>query len=177
MGTSKGFSDRIESWLAKIPGIRTYRDREHRRETDKQLREHLASRLQATRQMLKGVILNVSQKGEMNLLAPLDRLSSRLQQMADTIRYASYGYGGIFDLEKIREEELDQLYAIDLSLLTDLDAIQARTEQMVQGVSGENLFAGIKESEGLLDALEKKIRNRDDFLARSGSLTQKGEKS
>ncbi|MBU1206775.1 MAG: hypothetical protein KKH04_07605 [Proteobacteria bacterium] len=35
MGTPKGFSDRIENWLAKIPGIRTYQDREHRRETAK----------------------------------------------------------------------------------------------------------------------------------------------
>jgi len=25
--------------------------------------------------------------------------------MSDTIRYASYGYGGIFDLDKVREEE------------------------------------------------------------------------
>ncbi len=176
MGTSKGFSDTVENWLAKIPGIRTYRDREHRRETDKQLREHLASRLQAARQELKRLILDMSQKGDLNLLAPLDRLSSRLQQMADTIRHASYGYGGIFDLEKIREEELDQLYTFYLSLLTDLDGIQARAEQMAQGASAENLLPRIQESEGLLNALEKKFRSRDDFLARSGSLTPKGEK-
>ena len=175
MGTPKGFSDRIENWLAKIPGIRTYRDREHRRETDKQLRDHLASRLQETRKLLKRLILDTSQKGGLNLLAEMDRLSAHIQQMADTIRYASYGYGGIFDLEKIREEELDQLYTFDLSLLADLEGIQAQMEKMGQGASPEILLQGIQQSESLLEALEKKFRNRDDFLARSASSTAKGE--
>ena len=175
MGTPKGFSDRIENWLAKIPGIRTYRDREHRRETDKQLREHLASRLQETRKLLKRLILDSSQKGDLSLLAEMDRLSSHLQQMADTIRYASYGYGGIFDLEKIREEELDRLYTFDLSLLADLEGIQAQMEKMGLGASPEILLQRLQQSESLLEALEKKFRNRDDFLARSASSTEKGE--
>jgi hypothetical protein len=167
MVTPKGFSDRIENWLAKIPGIRTYRDREHRRETDKQLREHLASRLQETRQLLKRLILDISQKGDLNLLAEMDRLSSHLQQIADTIRYASYGYGGIFDLEKVREEELDQLYTFDLALMEDLNGIQAQMEKMVQGASPEVLGPGMQQSERLLEALEKKFRKRNDFLVRS----------
>ncbi len=166
MGTPKGFSDRIENWLAKIPGICTYRDREHRRETDKQLREHLAARLQETRKLLKRLILDISQKGDLTLLAEMDRLSSHLQQMVDTIRYASYGYGGIFDLEKIREEELDQLYSFDLSLMEDLDGIQAQMEEMVQDASSEVLRQRMQQSESLVDALEKKFRNRNDFLAR-----------
>ena len=174
MGTPKGFSDRIENWLAKVPGIRTYRDREHRRETDKQLREHLASRLRGIRDLLQRLILEVSQKGNLNLLAAMDRLSSRLQQMADTIRYASYGYGGIFDLEKIREDELDQLYAFDLALLGDIDGIQGQMEEMSQKASPEILSQSIRQSESLLEALEKKFRNRDDFLARSASSAEKG---
>jgi len=173
MGTPKGFSDRIENWLAKVPGIRTYRDREDRRETDKQLREHLASRLRGIRDLLPRLILEVSQKGDLNLLAAMDRLSSHLQQMADTIRYASYGYRGIFGLEKIREDELDQLYAFDLALLGDIDGIEARMEEMGQKASSEVYSQGIRQSESLLYALEKKFRNRDDFLARSASSAEK----
>jgi hypothetical protein len=56
MEARKGFSDRVERWLARIPGVRTYRDREHRRETDKQLREHLASQLQEARSHLTRAI-------------------------------------------------------------------------------------------------------------------------
>jgi len=84
----------------------------------------------------------------------------------DTIRYASYGYGGIFDLEKIREEELDQLYSFDLSLMEDLDGLQAQMEEMVQDPSSEVLRQSMQQSESLVDALEKKFRKRNDFLAR-----------
>jgi len=167
MGTVKGFSDRIENWLAKIPGIRTYRDREHRRETDKKLREHLGANLSETQAQLKELLLVFTQQEKLDLLAEMDRLSSHIQQMADTIRFASYGYGGIFDLEKIREEELDKLYAFDLALMEDLDQIKAKAEEMDPESSSEVIRKKIKEAENLLDSLEKKFRRRSDFMNRS----------
>jgi hypothetical protein len=166
MEARRGFSDRVERWLARIPGVRTYRDREHRRETDKQLREHLASQLQEARSHLTRTILDLSQKGQYDLLEELDRLSSRIQQMADTIRYASYGYAGIFDLEKIREEELDRLYFVDLSLMDDLEGLQAKVAELNSQSSPEKGKTIAEEAFHLLDALEKKLRQRNDFIAR-----------
>ncbi len=166
MEKGKGFSDRVELWLAKIPGIRTYRDREHRRETDKQLREHLASRLQEFRSQLKDLTLEMSQKSNLDSLPELDRLSSRIQQMADTIRYASYGYSGIFDLQKIREEELQKLYDFDLSLMNDLDQVQARVKEMMPATPPEKWKPVMTEAFRLLDDLEKKFRQRSDFVTR-----------
>ncbi|MGD0623585.1 MAG: hypothetical protein ABSB32_02580 [Thermodesulfobacteriota bacterium] len=165
MKAGKGFSDRVEKWLARIPGVRTYRDREHRRETDKHLREHMASRLQEARSQLTCAILNLSQKGQYDLLEELDRVSSRIQQMADTIRYASYGYAGIFDLEKIREEELDRLYSIDLSLMDDLERLQAKVGELNSQSSPEKGKTMAEEVFHLLDALGKKFRQRNDFMA------------
>jgi hypothetical protein len=169
MESPKGFSDRVENWLARIPGIRTYRDREHRRETDKRLREHLASQLQEARSSLKRIALDLSQKGQLDPLDELDRLSSHIQQMADTIRYASYGYGGIFDLEKIREEELDRLYAFDLSLMDDLEKIKAKAEELVPETLPETWRTRMGEARHLLEALEQKFRQRSDFLGRTDS--------
>jgi uncharacterized membrane protein YccC len=166
MEAVKGFSDRVERWLARIPGIRTYRDREHRRETDKHLREHLASRLQEARSQLSRTTLEVSKKGQFDSLEELDRLSSRLQQMADTIRYASYGYAGIFDLEKIREEELDRLYTFDLSLMDDLEGIQAKVTELGSQASREKGKMTIEEAFHLLDGLERKFRQRNEFMVR-----------
>jgi hypothetical protein len=168
MEKAKGFSDRVERWLAKIPGIRTYRDREHRRETDKQLREHLASRLQEVRSQLKDFTLEMSRKDNLDSLTELDRLSSRIQQMADTIRYASYGYSGIFDLQKIREEELQKLYDFDLSLMNDLDQVQAKVKEMTPAVPPEKWKPVMTEAFRLLDDLEKKFRQRGDFLVQPG---------
>jgi len=164
MEAAKGFSDRVERWLARIPGIRTYRAREHRRETDKHLREGLASRLQDARSQLTHAILDLSQKGRYDSLEALDRLSSRIQQMADTIRYASYGYAGIFDLEKIREEELDRLYSIDLSLLDDLEGLQAKVAELDSPTPPEKGKSTAEEAFYILDGLEKKFRRRNDLI-------------
>ena len=166
MDTPKGFSDRVERWLARIPGVRTYRDREHRRETDKRLREHIAARLLEARSGLTRTTLEMSKKGELGPLAELDRLSSRMQQMADTIRYASYGYAGIFDVEKIREEELDRLYTFDLSLVDDVKAIQSKVTELGPRNPPEKWRRAIEETFALLDALEKKFRERNDFMVR-----------
>jgi len=166
MDAPKGFSDRVERWLAKIPGVRTYRDREHRRETDKHLREHISARLLEARASLTRTTLEMSKKGQLGPLAELDRLSSRMQQMADTIRYASYGYAGIFDVEKIREEELDRLYTVDLSVMDDLEGIRSKVAELSPQNPSEKWERAIEEAVHLLDALEKKFRQRNDFMAR-----------
>ena len=165
MDTSKGFSDRIEIWTRKIPGVRSYLEREHRRETDKKLREHLASRLQEFRSQVKKITLDLTTKGEMESLAKLDRFSSRLQQMADTIRYASYGYSGIFDLERIREDELDRLYSFDLSLMEELERIQKTVEEIGPAATPQAREKKIGESDTLVDALETKFNQRKELIS------------
>ena len=165
MEKTKGFADRVEKWLSSIPGVRTYRDREHRREVDKDLRERLASRLREMRFTLKRVALHFSHKGELEPLGEIDRLSSHFQQMADTIRFASYGYGGVFDLEKIREEELERLHSFDLSLMEISEGIQAKVEGMEEGNFSDALQK-IREVESLLGQLEEKFRRRNEFMAR-----------
>ncbi len=165
MEKPKGFADRVEGWMARIPGVRTYREREHRRETDKKLREHLASRLQEIRSQMKKVVLDLSSKGQMEPLAKLDHLSSHLQQMADTIRYASYGYSGIFDLEKIREEELSQLYTFDLSLVDDLEKIQKSVSELGPASAPAEREKKVEEAETFLDSLETKFNQRKEFMS------------
>lgn len=166
MGKTKGFADRVEKWLSSIPGVRTYRDREHRREVDKDIRDQLASRLQEMRFTLKRVALNFSHKGELEPLGEIDRLSSHFQQMADTIRFASYGYQGIFDLDKIREEELERLHSFDLSLLENIEGIQAKVEGMEEGDFSE-VLKKIRAVESLLDQLDENFCRRNEFMAQS----------
>lgn len=166
MDASKGFSDQVERWLARIPGIRTYRAREHRRETDKRLREHLASLLTQAKAEIKRIALDLTQKGQLEHLDELDRLAAHVQQMADTIRYASYGYSGIFDLEKIREEELDRLYAFDLSLMDDIDEIKAKVSEINKNLPAEALSEAIRLADEFVTGLEEKFQQRKDFFSK-----------
>ena len=159
--------------MARIPGVRTYREREHRRETDKKLREHLASRLQEIRSRLKKVVLDLSTKGQMESLGKLDRLSSHLQQIADTVRYASYGYSGIFDVEKIREDELNRLYTFDLLLVDDLERIQKSVEEIGPASSPAEREKKVEGTESFLDSLETKFSQRKEFMSRPADGEQK----
>jgi len=170
MAESKGFANRVEKWLSKIPGIRTYRVREERRETDKKLREHLADQLQEVRLHLKKCALEISRKSALDpILSEVDRLSAKIQQMADTIRYASYGYAGIFDLEKIREEELNRLYEFDLSLLDRLAQIHGTVKGMDPQKSPEEWRPALREAFAFLENLELQFRKRHDFLVKKPS--------
>lgn len=164
MDKPKGFEDRIETWMRKIPGVRSYKERELRRETDKRLREHLASRLQEFRSQIRKIALDLTSKGQMESLAKLDRFSSHLQQMADTIRYASYGYSGMFDLEKVREDELDRLYSYDLSLVEELERIQKGVEEIGPAGTPEAREKKIGETDNLVDALETKFNQRKELI-------------
>jgi hypothetical protein len=71
-------------------------------------------------------------------------------------------------VEKIREEELDRLYSFDLSLVDDVEAIQAKGTELGPQNLPEKWSRAIEETFALLDALEKKFRQRNDFMARPG---------
>jgi hypothetical protein len=166
MEAAKGLADHLERWASWVPGVGTYREREKRRETDKRIREHVAGGLQDTRGQLKRAMLDFSRNGKADLLIDLDHLSAQIQQMADTIRYASYGYGGIFDLEKVREEEINRLCSFDLSLKEDAEKLQGKIGEMTPALSGEELRRKIVEAGAVVVSLQEKYRRRKDFMGR-----------
>ncbi len=166
MEGAKGFADHVEKWVSWIPGVGTYRGREERRETDKKIREHIAAQLQEARAGVKRVTLEFSQKGLLDPLVDLDRLSAHIQRVADTIRYAGYGFGGIFDLEKIRDEEIHRLCSFDLSLKDDIEKLQAKVGEIKSDPTADALKKKILESEEVITNLEEKFKKRRDFMGR-----------
>ena len=166
MEGAKGFADHVEEWLSWVPGVGTYRGREERRETDKKIREHIVDQLQEARSHVKRVTLEFSQKGLLDLLVDLDHLSAQIQQAADTIRYASYGFGGIFDLEKIRDEEIQRLCSFDLSLKEDIERLQGKMEEIKSDLIIGPLKKKILEAGALVVNLEEKFKKRRNFTGR-----------
>jgi hypothetical protein len=166
MEAAKGLADHVEKWVSWVPGIGTYRDREKRRETDKRIREQVAGGLQETRGVLKRAMLDFSRNGKADLLIDLDHLSAQIQQMADTIRYAAYGYGGIFDLEKIREEEIHRLCSFDLGLKEDAERLQGKIAEITPALSAEEMRRKIHEAGAVVVSLQEKYRRRKEFMGR-----------
>lgn len=160
-------SDKLEKWVSRIPGLRTYQEREHRRETDKRVREQLHSRLKLVLEQLQLLETRLADAGILDPLPQLDRLCSRLQQLSDSILYAAYGYGGLFDLEKIREEQLGRLYEFDLYLLDDVEAMEEEARNLAKTAPEEERFGqGMEELENRCRILQQRFERRRDFITR-----------
>lgn len=118
--SEKNFLERIAS---HVPGVAGYREREGRRETDRRVREFLAGRLDEGRSGLIALRNLATEAGEFKALDTIGRLDRTLQKSVSSLRYADYGFSGVFDQLKIREAELDQICAYDAALVTDVVAL------------------------------------------------------
>ena len=69
----------------------------------------------------------------------------KLQLLIDRVRTASYGYAGLFDAVKVKEEQLDALYEYDNEMLAFVDEVAADIDLLVSAISAR---------EGIGDAIE-----------------------
>ena len=117
----------LEKLADKIPGLSGYRARDDRRETDKRLREYIATRLDGVKAKVDGVKLDLTNQGNLAALNGVGQFHRRLQRLTETIRFASYGFSGLFDQVKIKEAELDKIYNHDLKMVEVVDLLEGAT--------------------------------------------------
>ena len=114
----------LEKLADKIPGLSGYRARDDRRETDKRLREYIAARLDGVKAEVDATKLDLTNQGNLAALGSVGQFHRRLQRLADTIRFASYGFSGLFDQVKIKEAELDRIYDHDLKMVDVVELLE-----------------------------------------------------
>jgi hypothetical protein len=65
---------------------------------------------------------------------------TQLKTFTDRIRFASYGYAGLFDAVKIGENELQQIYDFDAALIDYVERLDAANDHLQDAISeGEGL--------------------------------------
>ena len=156
--SEKNFVEKLASF---IPGIAGYRERESRRETDRRLREFLAGRLEEAAGSLAALRNVVTRGGALEVMNDVARLDKSLQKAASSLRFADYGYSGLFDQVKIREEELERIYAYDLTLLGDVLALGERV-QAASEASPKN--ETLQELAQAAEGLDRKIVRRKELF-------------
>lgn len=156
--SEKNFLERIAS---HIPGIKGYRAREDRRDTDKRLREYMASELDRHRKLLENFKRDLLGKGQLDPLDEADRVTRKLQLAADSIRHASYGYSGFFDQVKVQEGELDRLYQYDLELLGAVRGIEERAGALKPAADAA---AALAELETTVEAFNTRVEGRKQLF-------------
>lgn len=156
--SEKNFLEKIAD---AIPGISGYREKERRRDTDKRLREYIGDQIDRIRNSLSSVTADVAGQGQLDNLDDLDKLGRRLQQSADSIRFASYGYAGFLDAVKIKEAELDDIYRFDSALLDSVDSIRTAVAELDPSALTKDALRGFDEK---IKGLEEKIADRKNIF-------------
>ncbi len=134
----KGNMSDVETFLSeKVPGYSGYKQKEMRREADKILRETIASRMRHVKSQLDSLQQVLISAGKYHLLTKTGSTATQIQTFIDRVRTAAYGYGGLFDAERVDEDKLDRLYEFDAALMDYVDRIQAAIDQALDNIDGD----------------------------------------
>jgi hypothetical protein len=155
-----GDQDPIKKILAKIPGFKGYIERGDRRMSDKLLRDTIADEFEALNQRVSSLQRDLISQGEIGYLDDLEAAAIKLRQFIDRVRTASYGYAGLFDAIKIKEDELAQVYEYDNALLALSDQVRSAIDNVETSIGTEGLDAAIRHlitvSQQCVDAFNKR---------------------
>ena len=161
-GEASGWAERLEGLARHIPGLGRYQDREGLRETDKQVRIYLADLLAGLSRIVEGAQRRLTEAGRLDRLPALDRVARLLGTLADRIRFASYGFAGVFDLHKIRETELAALHRFDLTLVEAVPRLRAPVQALADAAFDEGAFPqALRAVEAALQGFEQTLAERD----------------
>ena len=156
---------KLEKLARIIPGIGGYQDRERMRESDKQVRLFLAEKIEVIKKAIEQIKKHLTEKKNLNLLPYLDQFTRELDRMRDTLKYAPYGYKGIFDLKQVDLEALNKIYSFDLFLLEQLEEFYTEAMEFKKQGGNEKMMR-----EGL-QTLEERRENFEEILFQRNNTT------
>ncbi|MEM1508342.1 MAG: hypothetical protein QXY49_04745 [Thermofilaceae archaeon] len=160
----RSLSEKIASY---IPGYRGYKQKEVRREADKLVRDFMVRKLSEARGHLKDATRSVAEAEAAQLYKLLNRVSAVMDRVINKIEHADYGYSGLFDLVKVREEELDKLLEYDHGLLSrceEIVNIAAEVSGTAAAGSFDVLPGKLKQLELKLQELQKMFASREEII-------------
>ena len=155
-------SNWLEEIAKKIPAFRGYTEREHRRESDKLARTHLADQLRGARSAIDRVLRRLADDGHLDSLAEIERLRVSLDALELRVWTAPRGYSGFFDYVQVDRERLDEVLLLDLELGRQADGILENAETLAENTFEPNL---IMELANKTDRLSIEFDKRRRILA------------
>jgi hypothetical protein len=122
-----------------IPGFRGYRKREDLRIADRLLREQMAKRLKDAGSGLEAARRAMSRRQMLESLEEIGRLIGLANSTESRIRHAEQGYTGVSPDFRIEENELNQMYEWDLSMLKWLDEMRNGSERLLAAAESSDM--------------------------------------
>ena len=150
----------LKSVARIFPGMPSYQEREGLRTQDKIIREQLAARIDEQVNRLQEIQSKLANKAILQPMAHLDRQSRKIMRLADTIRFASYGYAGLFAGIKVDEQKLAQLYDYDLSLHQDIEELAVAVGNLQQRQDDQWKTDSLDDFQQAVNRLEERLAAR-----------------
>lgn len=155
----------FERLLGKIPGYKGYKEKEMRRESDKLLRETVAKQMEMQRQRMDDLQKMLIDAGRFEYLDEMGNAVTKLQTFIDRVRRATYGYAGLFDAVRVREEELDRLYDFDHQLLEYAGRLSEALDNLETSIpAGEGLAEAVREVSSICAEANRTFDQREQVL-------------
>jgi hypothetical protein len=155
----------LERIVRYIPGYDGYVNRDNSRELDTILRNTLAAKLDANHIKLKNTVLNLTQRGKLFESDGIDKLDKKLQQCVAKFKAAARGYSGAFDVVKVKEDKLNQLYEFDAILLENVEKISNACSAMeASSKANTDIKADSENVSSALDELILMFEKREEIL-------------
>lgn len=150
MERTKNVFDKIGS---RIPGYKGYTNRENRRNCDKLLRVNISEKISNCEKTLSDRMNSEIKKNNLDVLIEIEGYRQRLSTLSDKIKYAPYGESSFFSNTQIKENELQEIYVLDL----DLSTILQNSETHLKDLS-------FNEIDDFINSIETSIIKRNNFI-------------
>jgi hypothetical protein len=160
----------LERLVSKVPGYKGYKEKELRREADKLLRMQVAAKLDDQRKRLAELQMQLISQAQIEYLDDLERAVMKLQLLIDRVRTASYGYGGLFDAVKVKEEQLDALYEYDNKMLEFVDETASGVDKVASAIPlKEGVGEAVADLTATLDEANRTFGHRQEAILQAGT--------
>ena len=154
----------FKSVVRIFPGMPSYQEREGLRTQDKIIREQLAARIDEQVSYIQEIQSKLTNKAILQPLSHLDRQARKMARLADTIRFASYGYAGLFAGVTVDEQKLAELYDYDLSLHQEIEELAIAVGNLKQRQDDEWKTDSLDDFEQALSRLEERLEKRKSIF-------------
>ncbi|OLS12642.1 MAG: hypothetical protein RBG13Loki_3721 [Promethearchaeota archaeon CR_4] len=149
-------------WQKIIPGYHGYKQKEMRRESDKLLRDHLVKQISMTKKELTSIQEDAVDSAP-SFLTKLEDMLTELDTFQRTIQHADYGFGGMFDAVKVKENELDKLLDFDKQVVETVMNLDNQIKELKDNL-GEGGVDKIKAVRSSIKNAIKYYGQRSEYL-------------
>ena len=160
-------------WEKVLPGYKGYKEREGSRNTDKILREYLTAKLKESRSRYDDFKVELTDRGNLNLFKPAEKVTQVLSKVTNRVRYANYGFSGRWLGQKIEVKELDQVHDFDKQLATKVNEF----EEAIKGLEGldddDAITSALRDLAGMLRDMDESLNDREQILRTFGGDPEK----